>query len=71
MICLSDPERQLEPPEYEPLGCCDACGEEFCEGDAYYTIDETTELCECCAEAWLQERRRIAERDDYAGRADE
>ena len=47
------------------------CGEEFCEGDAYYTIDETTELCECCAEAWLQERRRIAERDDYAGRADE
>lgn len=46
---MYQPERPLEPPEPVVVYYCDWCGEDICEGDNAYKIDEAT-ICERCIE---------------------
>jgi len=60
---MYEPERPLEPPEPRPVTCCCECGEVIYEGDGYYKINDT-DYCEACGMYWLDQRRRVARRED-------
>lgn len=64
MVYPRDPERPVEPREPKAVLVCDVCGEELFAGDDYYELPVfslTNRVCENCAAAWLEKRRRAAE----------
>lgn len=58
---MYEPERPIEQPEPEIVGACDRCKIELYEGDPYYDCDGN-DLCEDCAQAWLEQHKCIAEK---------
>ena len=54
------PEIRIEPIEPKPVMYCPWCGESMYEGEYAYTIDGE-EVCEACANAWLDDKKREIE----------
>lgn len=67
------PEIRIEPIEPNPVMYCPWCGEPMYEGEYAYTIDGE-EVCEACATAWLDDKKRELEmparKDEYDERND-
>lgn len=60
---MYEPERPIEPPEPKPVMVCERCSYELYEGDSYYDCDGTN-LCEDCAQEWLEQHKYIAEKTE-------
>lgn len=60
---MYEPERPIEPPEPKPVMACERCSYELYEGDPYYDCDGA-ELCEDCAQAWLEQHKCVVEKTE-------
>lgn len=59
---MYEPERPIEPPEPpepKPVMFCERCICDLYEGDPYYYDCDGHDLCEDCAQEWLDQHKCI------------